>query len=447
MAKQIKAIQCPKCGSPQQTEVRPETYRCANCGTEYFLDNDDLNVNIRQLARTQPAWQGIPPAELKRRARWAVVLGLAVLLGSVAWGLIQSYRQRHDPTVLQADPIMTGHHELDRKRWNTSEERLVAGAKGQPVLVVTGSRGSISAGNVATVGVYDARTGAEQQLLELPGGSEGLVSDVKLQQLSNGTLYVLHKNAVYQLEVTPPSLRDVTGSLLAGQQALANGAATIGPGTDHDDALRVFTNDGYTLAFYPLIHRTYTDDERWDAAHGFATLRLGSPTRTAFAFSEASMHYPEDPIQLLTYQYRDNVGGPQDRPRFSWEDDYGGSGVFTSADPHVKRLITPQEMDKGRVLSFRNFTPSRRYFYPRLLCFDADDVLLTCQATAAPDSPVLLQALDARTGAINFTTSLPAGFIIPDQALRYAGGFMLARDRATCTLSPTGQLGPVVSIP
>ncbi|MDO7874398.1 hypothetical protein Q5H93_06610 [Hymenobacter sp. ASUV-10] len=445
MAKALKVIQCPKCGSTQKTELRPDTFRCDSCGTEYFLDSDDLNVNIRHLPGPPPAPGpfAIPPAELRRRVRWAIVLGGLALVGSVVWSLLQRQQRRTDLAELQVDPIMTGRIDPEQPSWRSSEEQLVPGPGGQPVLVVAGSRGSFRDGTYTpTVGLYDARTGAAQQLLELPGGS----GDLKLQRLSNGTLYVFQNNAVYQLDLAPPGLRDITRRLLSGQPALASGAATISPGTNDDDALRIFTNDGHTLALYPLIRRTYTDDERWDAAHGLATLRPGAPTRPAFAFSEPSMSYPEDPIQLIYYTYRDNGGGPKDAPRFSWDDDYGGSGIFTDADPHVKRLITPQELAKGRVLAFRDFTPGRRYFYPQLLCFDADYVLLTCHATAAPDSPVLLQALDARTAAIRFTTPLPAGAFIPNQALRTTGGFVLARDRSTATLSPTGELGPAVTI-
>ena len=47
MAKQIKVIKCPNCGSIEKSEIKPEHYRCDNCNTEYFLDSDDINVNVR----------------------------------------------------------------------------------------------------------------------------------------------------------------------------------------------------------------------------------------------------------------------------------------------------------------------------------------------------------------------------------------------------------------
>lgn len=47
MAKQIKTIKCPQCGSVRKTEIKPDYFRCDGCTTEYFLDNDDINVNVR----------------------------------------------------------------------------------------------------------------------------------------------------------------------------------------------------------------------------------------------------------------------------------------------------------------------------------------------------------------------------------------------------------------
>ncbi len=46
MAKQIKAIKCPQCGSSLNTKISEEHFKCDSCGTQYFLDNDDVNINV-----------------------------------------------------------------------------------------------------------------------------------------------------------------------------------------------------------------------------------------------------------------------------------------------------------------------------------------------------------------------------------------------------------------
>jgi len=443
MAKQLKAIQCPKCGSTQKVEIRPDTYRCDNCGTEYFLDTDDITIHVRQVpAAAPPRPAPVPPT----RVHWAIILlGLAL-----AGGLLLYLPQRERPAVRRAapaaDPIMTGS--FNQPEWRSTETALLPGTAGQPVLLRAGAKTSSDpeqAAYTASVAFYDALTGAWQHELDLPGSPRTQPPTVELERLSNGTVLVCANNAVYRVQVAPPGAEDLTTSLLASQRALASGVATLDRGTAGDDALHVFTNDGHNFSFYPLTRRLYTEDEAWDAAHGFQNLRPGSPVRTGFAFSEASMRYPEEPIQLLTYQYRFNDGGPQMKPTFSWDDDYGGSGVFTSADPHQKRLIPRSELLKGRVLSFRDFTPGRQYFYPALLYQDADYLLLTFHTTAAPNSPRIVQALDARTAAIRFSTPLPAEAGQPKLALRYPGGFVIGRDQTTYTLSLGGKLGPAIT--
>ena len=443
MAKQLKAIACPRCGSTQKAEIRPDTYRCDNCGTEYFLDTDDVTINVRQvpLAPPRPAMAPVPAS----RIRWALMLMSLVLLWSVG---VYFWKQSHQAGPdLQPDPIMTGRIEQQEpSAWRSTESALVPGAGGQPVLVVAGGRtvpGKYT--YTATVGFYDARTGTAQQQVELPGGPRAQLPTLGLERLSNGTVLVCADNAVYQVQANPPAVPNVMASLLANQPALASGVVTLDRGNRDDDALHVFTNDGHNLQLYPLTHRTYTDDEAWDAARTHDPRRPAGPVRTGFAFSEASHDYPDEPIQLLAYRYHAGDGGPRVVPGFSWRKDFGGSGVFTGADPHVKRLITPQELAQARVLSFKDFTPGRRFFYPRVLYHDANDLLLTYYATASLGSQRFVQALDARTAAIRFTTPLPADGDVPNLALRYSGGFVIGRERTTYTLSPTGQLGPAIT--
>lgn len=46
MAKKIKAIKCPHCGSVNKAKSNKNTYQCNQCDTEYFIDSDDLNINV-----------------------------------------------------------------------------------------------------------------------------------------------------------------------------------------------------------------------------------------------------------------------------------------------------------------------------------------------------------------------------------------------------------------
>ncbi len=444
MAKTLRPIRCPQCGSPDQTALGPDQYRCNACQTEYYLDSDDVTVHVRHHYDAPPPRPApVPPAR-----HWLASIFLLLALGALAGLYVSFFRPRQvggaGSGSAAADSAQAA---LRRPRWLLAHSVLLPGAGQRPVLVVAGDYRGLSARatETPTVGCYDALTGAPLHQTVLPGKPPSLgLTDLHLKQLSNGDTYVLYHNAVYQVSAAPPAVADVTQALLGGQRALASGIASLDVGSNEGDRFYIFTNDGHQLSFYPLVRRTYTDDEQWEAAHDRGPGLPGSRVRTAFAFTQRGMQHREEPIQLLTYQYRDNGGGPSVRPEFAWHDDYGGSGVFTSADPHQKTLLARTDAASSHVLSYRDFTPGRHYFAPALLHYDADYVLLTSQATAAAGSPQLVQLLDARTGAIKFTTALPAGSPRPTLALRYPGGFVIGHGQTTYPLSLAGKLGPAV---
>ncbi len=92
MAKQIKAIACPRCRSTQKATIRPDTYRCENCGTEYFLDSDDITITVRQVAPVAPPRPAMAPVPASR-LRWALALAGLVLLWSVGAYLWERRKQ------------------------------------------------------------------------------------------------------------------------------------------------------------------------------------------------------------------------------------------------------------------------------------------------------------------------------------------------------------------
>ncbi|MGI4832706.1 MAG: hypothetical protein ACRYFK_04515 [Janthinobacterium lividum] len=440
MATEIKAIQCPKCGSTQKTEVRPGVFHCESCGTEYFLDNDDININVRQIPAT-PVGPATPAGNAKLGCLF--VLGILALL-AIGWYQFASHEDARGP-VATAD-VAAAHS----WHWDSPHTALFSRGSGQQlVLLVAGKREnedlSGSQANVDSVGFYNAVTGAMLKLVGLPGSDP--TGGLTLRQFSTGTVFLLlGSTAVYRVNTQSLTVEDVSKTLFQHQPALASGVASIGTGNNEDDSFYLFTNDGHHYNYYPLIQQLYTNDEQGEAKFGFKSLRPGSTRQTGFAFSRASDTYPDDPIQLITYQYRDNGGGPKASPTFRWDDDFGGSGIFTDADPHVKRLITPYWVQLDRLTGYHDFTPGRQYFNPSLLYYDSDYVLLTLRPTAADNSPVNLQALDAHTGAIRFTTPLPGALSRDAAVLRYPVGLVIADGLTTYTLSPSGQLGPPVSI-
>ena len=55
MATRIKAIKCPHCGSSNHRQTDEKRFVCNNCGTEFFLDDDDINININHYNHNSDA--------------------------------------------------------------------------------------------------------------------------------------------------------------------------------------------------------------------------------------------------------------------------------------------------------------------------------------------------------------------------------------------------------
>lgn len=54
MAQKIKAIKCPHCGSVNKSQITNMSYQCEQCMTEYYLDNDDINIHVKHSHITTP---------------------------------------------------------------------------------------------------------------------------------------------------------------------------------------------------------------------------------------------------------------------------------------------------------------------------------------------------------------------------------------------------------
>ena len=46
MATKIKAVKCPQCGSEKHEKIDEKRFRCKSCGTEFYIEDDDININI-----------------------------------------------------------------------------------------------------------------------------------------------------------------------------------------------------------------------------------------------------------------------------------------------------------------------------------------------------------------------------------------------------------------
>jgi len=419
MASEIKAIKCPQCGSTQQTEIRRNYFRCNSCGTEYFVNNEnDITITHKyDIPNNTP--------QLKKAGIIIVsVIGAIIVLSFISSLLFSGHKKMNSYHTLSTSPAPSKEKPF---KWYRAEDFYFESAAGQPIFIALGiaeddERRSADAKNVLA-GFYDAVSGKEikKQELNIP---LKVGFDIKFRMFESGDLYcIVDEKRLLKVDRQYIKIEEVSPDLYKDIPDFSSGLAQIkfvyeGGG----DGFQVLTNDGKERYYYPLIQKVYTKDLFYKARSGFSTVPSDTPVQTAFAFSRNDEDdYPEEKIQLVKYQYKCPSGYPKDTPAFGWRKDYGGSGFFTDKSPYKKSFITRWSINQARVVSYTDFTPGRLYFDSKVLASDEHTVLIAFRSSVAQDAPYSIQALDAKTARILWTTPIDSNLYIYDGFISDSG--------------------------
>lgn len=404
MATEIKAIKCPQCGSPQKVEIKPGHYRCENCQTDYFLDEE--RVTIQHHHTFAPPAAGPPAVRLSTGARAAIIAG--VTLAVVGLSVLNRHSAAVSPTAYPAMPA--------QQEFYGSVDKVVplAGSAQQPLLLALTNRHYRLEGDQGKNGLYakfyDALKQEELSTQQLKTGPVATTSaDTDAREFSDGTLYVIANKAVlYRVDRATGQLVEAGKELFERQPALRAGVATVEFGySSHGDGLTLLTNDGKSLFYYPIVNRIYTEDELDKAADGFDTLLPGAREKTYFSFTDPGIMCKGATVKLLKITSKDNGGGPKNVcENISCSQKDMGYDDATHQTIYKNMDLDEGDLTRYRVTAFHDLTPGRPYFKPQLLLANAQQVLISTHATAGEDSPLSLQCLDATTGRVLWTTPL-----------------------------------------
>ena len=361
MAKTIRPLRCPTCGSPDKTTLGPDLFRCTACQTEYYLDTDDVTVTVRHQLPPPPV-----PAPAPRPApALAVAFFLLLAIGAVLWLVLLL---RPGAATTSAIPVMQPIFYLTHY--------LYADARQQPVYVTLRTEAPRWGSDLVTLyaDFFDPRTGQRrhEQVLE-PLAHRLDDHTYEWHTFANGQVYLLGNQHLYRIDHRADQLPDVTNTLLANYAPASSGTAQVDFEPAHE-ALRFLTNDGHTFYYLPVTGQVFAEgDALYQAAEANQSRRYFSLERPA------GPGLADAPYQLLRYPA---TGGP------------------------------PLDLTNGR-----------RFFEPRILYQAADALLIAAAPTARPDGPHLVQRLDAATGRVLW--SRPASPYYFQEAVRTPNGFAL----------------------
>ncbi|PRD57094.1 hypothetical protein [Sphingobacterium gobiense] len=406
MAKQIKALKCPQCGSTKKQELKEDHYICNNCGTEYFLDNDDINVNVR-YDHNYPTYA--PEFSANRRKLFvfiAVIAALSILL-PVLFGLFSRNSSGRKSNILPG----TAKTET-RERIKT--HFVLDGEEGNPIVIFFMER-SYYRRNLDKPADY---------LLRFYDPIKGeTVNDIEMKEwndktalyyhrfFSDGNFYIIPKDetTIYKIDGVRQTITSVNEGFFESVPEFNSGIASLEfRSRSYGDGLEIMTNDGTQYYYYPLARQVFKGRDELSAAYDKLVKDHTMPEKVYFAFTGKSTDYREEKIQLIKYWYREKAGFPvQLSTSPSWRKKYNypkGSGIFVGNFTYEKILFEKT----GRVSKFEDLTPDRLYFESKIVSQSSDELYITGYPTANINGSKFLQRIDVNTGEVlwNYKSAL-----------------------------------------
>lgn len=361
MAKNIKAIQCPKCGSTNKQEIKPDYYKCQNCGTEYFIDSDDVHV-FHHHERVAPLQSSAPPGNTK--------LPVYILLGAVAViVVIYLVSNLFQPKKASYNTFTT----YKPPRSYYSSFVYTNSATGDPVYLRMGTdyidKGNNKSDQELHAQFNNALNGkliADRLITQDVMRSNRCALTFKTYAAD--MIYAIGcNNILLELDTKNNQLIDITKSIFKDYPQLSSGIAKLD--FDYNKAMiNVMNNEGESYHYFPTIKKLVkTDDEVnviWKQAFNKGKY---------FEFGYLGDYFDQNKTnQLIEVKY------------------------VKGAEQELKR----------------DLTPGRKYFSPAILYQDDANLLIVVNTTAAPDPPLSIQQIDVNTGKILW--ALP-----PDKAYLY----------------------------
>lgn len=364
MAKDIKAIQCPHCGSVYKQEIKPDFYKCQNCGTEYYLDSDDVHI-YHHHERVPPTQSSAPPGNTK--------LPVYIFIGAVVFMVVVYF------SAFLFQPKNTFNNSYSTYKTPRSYHSSFVYTNtvtGNPVYLRMGTD-QIDKGN----NKYEQELHA--QFNDASNGkliADRIITDEKLRTnrcalsfktYSPDMIYAIGcSNLLIQLDTKNNRLTDVTQRIFKDFPQLSSGVARLD--FDYNKAMiNVMNNEGNNYHYFPAIHKLVANTEQAEAVW-------------RDRYYNAYQHYFE----------------------------FGYMGDYFDEHKTTQLIEVKYFKEQGGALR-RDLTPGRKYFSPAIIYQDETNLLIVVNSTPAADPPASIQRIDVKTGKLLW--ALP-----PEQFFLYA---------------------------
>lgn len=405
MAKKIKPIKCPQCGSNEIKEIKEDYYQCAACKTHFFLDTDAININHNY---NYPKSSGFDFTKYKKEflvGGTILVFLIFVKIVSLVFGSNDSKINREEHIVTEVEKITEAKKPV---YFNEYKQLVLDNVDGSSVFVTVGDVKENwydkSEGKIYVV-VSDLKTGKELSRKELvvdlsfKGPVTGILSKIALEKYDEDHVYcIINAYYIFKFDKSERQFKPLDNTFFSSRPEFEDGISSMSFG--HRGDLYITNGLGKKYSYFFISDKLYPYDKRYKIHDEV----LKAPKSVyGYQFTRESTDFPEEPKQLIQFKYQTQAGYPLEDPLFGWRKDFGGSGIFTERSPYKKVLINPYQKTKSRISSFKDLTPGRKYVISRVLISDDEGVLIALKQSVNSKETFTIQKLSAIDGSILWT--------------------------------------------
>ncbi|MTG98388.1 MULTISPECIES: hypothetical protein [Myroides] len=410
MAKTLKKIICPQCGSNKIKELKDDYYKCESCQTNFFLDSDDININHKYTYNDSYD----PNAEKNKKAAIKfVIIFLAVILVLSFIGpiisVISSSKSKNTTIVEPVQEIVPPKKEVKMVPMSIKANTLYRLKENKVTLVQVATTNDFFAKRDKVrlfLILNDVITGEELSRkpidVDLSLKGVGLMTDFSVEffKISDRDLYLIVNNYhLLKFNDVLQCFEKVDEELFRSHKEFSEGIAGLKYNT-FDEGIEVTNNLGKKFMYYIYLNKVYSSDEVYKV---YDLPLPNGVKKTGYLFTRKSFDYPDEARQLIQYDYWYQEGYPMYYFYFEWRRDYGGSGVFSSSSPHKKVLILDYTRKKARIGKVRDFTPNRKYAVGTVVGSDEEGVIIAIKQSILENETYSLQKLSSKDGSILWT--------------------------------------------
>lgn len=404
MSTKIRPIKCPNCGSEKHVQLGDKLYRCKSCGTEYFLDDDDITVHVKHHFDNGgfSSFNGNSNVSITSIAKVFAIIGVITffLLFMIIYGLSSS-----SPSVSSRDSISVE---------DTYRAIVPVRYNGRVCFFYLTNRSFsnwYSDDETPPTGYYygfiDPDSGkvlADKLFISDDDARKiGMTAFhmLEIQYLNQVKKWYITIPSQFILEIDPQTLtlKNVTKTIFSKKKAMSSGISSVNfisdTYEDHvstsgvGEGLKVVNNLAETYYYFPATDRLYTEDA-YNYAKELPISELNGEVRDSVFYilerkdaSENSSQTSQNKLWRIRFMY--HLGDPQD------------AGYF----------LYGMENKRGddRMISHNPITGWFTGFETLIDYQDAKYILIEYKNSISKDAPTVLQ-LRNTNGVVLWTHSL-----------------------------------------